>query len=60
MHLINLGTFSEKMTQFFVAQLVLTLGYLHSHDIVYRDLKLENILLNEDGYISLVDFGVSK
>ena len=59
-HLSNLGTFPEIIVQFIAAQLVVALGYLHSYSIVYRDLKLENILLNEDGYISLVDFGISK
>lgn len=33
---------------------------LHQHSIMYRDLKLENILLGQDGYIKLTDFGLSK
>eukprot|EP00347_Sterkiella_histriomuscorum_P005842 403355062 len=60
MHLLNLGTFTEEIAKFICAQLVLALGYLHQNEVVYRDLKLENILLNQDGYISLVDFGISK
>jgi serine/threonine protein kinase len=59
-HLSSAGVFSEEVTKFLIAQIALAIGYLHSNHIVYRDLKLENILLNEDGYISLVDFGISK
>ena len=56
----NIGTLTEEAVKFIAAQLTMALGYLHMHHIVYRDLKLENILLNEDGYICLVDFGISK
>lgn len=59
-HLSQVGSFRENEVKFIVAQLAMALGYLHTHHIVYRDLKLENILLNDDGYISLVDFGISK
>ena len=41
-------------------QIALGLGHLHSKDFIYRDLKLENILMDDDGYISLSDFGMSK
>ena len=36
------------------------MGHLHMNGIIHRDLKLENILVNPDGYLTLIDFGVSK
>lgn len=51
---------NEKMVRFYASQIILTLEYLHSRKIVYRDLKLENILIDKDGYIKLIDFGLSK
>jgi len=43
------GPFSEADTRFYGAQIVLALEALHNHKFVYRDLKLENILLDRDG-----------
>ena len=37
----------------------MALGYLHDKDILHRDLKLENVMLDEDGYIRLIDFGIA-
>lgn len=51
---------SEKTVRFFSAQIVLALEHLHSKNIVYRDLKTENILLDEHGYLMLADFGLAK
>ena len=40
--------------------MILGLEFLHSKKIAYRDLKPENVLMNEDGFVSLADFGMSK
>lgn len=45
---------------FFVAQIVLVLEYLHENDIIYRDLKPENLLVSKTGYFKIIDFGLSK
>ena len=59
-HLRKVRTFNESRARFYAAQLVLALEHLHDEDIAYRDLKLENILMDARGYIALTDFGLSK
>ncbi|VUZ41740.1 unnamed protein product, partial [Hymenolepis diminuta] len=52
--------FAESTTQFYVACVVEALIYLHSRGIVYRDLKPENLLLDQYGYCKMTDFGFAK
>lgn len=54
------GGFEEPRAKFYAAELCLALDFLHQNSIVYRDLKLENILMDVDGHIVLTDFGLSK
>lgn len=51
--------FSDEIIRFYAAELVLALEYLHGLGIVYRDLKPENVMIQEDGHIMLVDFDLS-
>ena len=50
----------EKYVKIYVAEIVLALQCLHEHNIVYRDLKPENVVLDKDGHCLLTDFGLSK
>lgn len=59
-HLKKERMFKESVAKFYIAQLVLSLEYLHKHNIIHRDLKPENILLDSEGNIKLTDFGLAK
>lgn len=58
-HLSQYGRFSEIRIRFYAAEILLALESLHGRDIIYRDLKLENIMITKEGHIKLVDFGQS-
>ena len=59
-HLHKCKYFPEEETKFYGAIIGLALEYLHTHGIVYRDIKPDNILIDEDGYLKLADFGMAK
>lgn len=52
--------YSKKRACFYAGCIVLALKFLHENNILYRDLKLDNLLLDSEGYIKLTDFGISK
>jgi len=59
-HLTKVGRFTEARTRFYIGELVLAVEHLHANNIVYRDLKPENVLIGSDGHVKLADFGLSK
>jgi serine/threonine protein kinase len=50
-------SFDEKQIKFFAVQLIEAIGFLHSNNIIHRDVKMANILIDKSGYIKLCDFG---
>uniref|UniRef100_A0A8R1U7Z8 Ribosomal protein S6 kinase n=1 Tax=Pristionchus pacificus TaxID=54126 RepID=A0A8R1U7Z8_PRIPA len=59
-HLCSRGAFDLSSAKFVIAELIMAIDILHQKKIIYRDLKLENILIDEEGHIKLTDFGLSK
>lgn len=56
----KVGRFSNATARFYAQEIVLAFEYLHKMDIVYRDLKPENLLIDSRGHIKITDFGFAK
>ncbi|KAJ8267198.1 hypothetical protein GJAV_G00139640 [Gymnothorax javanicus] len=55
-----IGQFDEDAVRVFAAELGCALGFLHDVGIIHRDVKMENILLTDQGHLRLADFGLSR
>ncbi|TDL22557.1 kinase-like protein [Rickenella mellea] len=58
--LTDLGSFSIPCARYYTAQLVDTVAYIHSKGIIHRDLKPENLLLGDNMWLKITDFGTGK
>ncbi len=54
------GRFVNDTARFYAAEITLAFAHLHEKDIVYRDLKPENLLIDKDGHVKITDFGFAK
>jgi len=54
------GQFSEEKSRIYISEMICAIESLHQHNIIFRDLKPDNIVLDKDGHALLTDFGLSR
>lgn len=59
-HHVSEKTFSDGQNRLWISEIILGIGFLHSKNVIYRDLKLDNIMLTADGHVKIADFGLCK
>lgn len=59
-HIRKARSFSVERSRFYAAELLLAIEFMHQNGVIYRDLKPENVLIDQDGHIKIIDFGLSN